>query len=102
MFPVRPPRSLPRRLAASRRAKLCDEEGLEPALRLAQAEGEASGFDDLDSYLNAVLEGETEDVLGARGWRRCARPGRCLRAGRCLRRRGVANRKRSGLCKGRG
>jgi hypothetical protein len=72
-------------LAASRRAAACGEEGLATAFRRAGEEGFIDDHDHLDDYLEAVLEGEVEDVLGEAGWRACMRPRRCRRAGRCLR-----------------
>jgi hypothetical protein len=72
-------------LAASRRVAACGREGLATAFRRASEEGFIDDHDHLDDYLEAVLEGEVEDVLGEAGWRACMRPRRCRRAGRCLR-----------------
>ncbi len=83
-----PTRTSASRLAASRAASACGEEGLATAFQRACDSGLIDDFDDLDHYLEAVLEGEADDVLAAAGWRDCTRPGRCLRARRCLARAG--------------
>jgi len=71
-------------LAASRSAALCGTEGLEAVFRRAVAAGEANGCDSIDRWLEAIIEGEAEDLIAASGWRQCRVPRRCLRAGRCL------------------
>ena len=38
----------------------------------------------IDQWLEAIIEGEAEDLIAASGWRQCRVPRRCLRAGRCL------------------
>jgi hypothetical protein len=87
-----PRRAAANRLAASRTASACDIEGLATAFERACDSGLIDDFDDLDQYLEAVLEGEADDVLAAAGWRACARAGRCLRARRCLARAGATQR----------
>jgi hypothetical protein len=84
MTPVKARRANASRLATSRAAAACDTEGLATAFERACDSGLIDDFDDLDQYLEAVLEGEADDVLATAGWRACARPGRCLRARRCL------------------
>ncbi len=76
-------RSNARGLTAGREAALCGESGLEAGFRSAAGMGLIDGHDDHETYLEAVLEGKTEDVLGIVGWRPCRGPGRCRRAGRC-------------------
>ncbi len=86
MTPEKTRRANASRLAASRAAMACDIEGLATAFHSASDSGLVDDFDDLDEYLQAVLEGEADDVLAAVGWRACARSGRCRRVARCLRR----------------
>ncbi len=53
------------RLAASRSAALCGTEGLEAVFRRAVAAGEANGCDSIDQWLEAIIEGEAEDLIAA-------------------------------------
>ena len=72
------------RLAASRQAALCGEDGLEAVFRRAVAAGEVNGCDSIDQWLEAIIEGEAEDLIAASGWHPCRARQRCRRAGRCL------------------
>jgi hypothetical protein len=87
MTPETTERVSDRRLAASRATWACGEEGLATAFRRACDAGLIADYDDLDDYLEAVLEGNEDDVLDQMGWRACAWSRRCRRAGRCLRHR---------------
>ncbi len=72
-------------LASDRRRRLCDEEGLLPAIAQAMAAGKLSGFTDPESYLQALLEGEVRDDMDSFGWALCPSPKTCARHGKCQR-----------------
>ena len=80
-----PHNSATARLAASRTSRLCDEQGILPAITGAMRRGEITGYDDPEDYLTDVLEGRAPDDISKFGWNMCASIKQCARAGRCLR-----------------
>jgi hypothetical protein len=72
-------------LTADRARHLCDEDGILPAISAAMQAGRLTGYDSPEHYLEAVLEGETNDEIRKFGWAPCPCPRTCTRNGHCRR-----------------